>query len=107
MAYSPAPDDRRIFLELAKQGMSARKISRVTGWSRPTVSKCLREAGFDPRRKTPYYGPEDRPPEPSFDYEAEMRLCDLETARIWESLSPEVQERYWEIEEAQQQKRSK
>src|SRR3954453_23370011 len=100
MGPPPAPEDRARILELAEQGVSARQISQLTGWSRPTVSKILRlEGGHDSRRKPPR---KVEKPAPTFDLAEEMRKCDEETLRYWQSLSEETKRKYWEIEHQQQ-----
>ncbi len=94
MARSPDRDDKRIILRLAEQGVSARKISKITLWSRPTISKVLQQEGFDPERKVfPGSSGAGEHQEEAFDFKEEMRKVDEETRAWWRTLTPEQQDR--------------
>jgi hypothetical protein len=86
MARSPDPDDKRVIVRLAEQGISVRRISKLVRWSRPTVSKVLQEQGFDPNTKRVASGsPEGGGVEaPTFDYEASMKQADTDAQASWE-----------------------
>jgi hypothetical protein len=84
---SPGRDDRAVILKLAEQGVSVRRIAKITKWSRPTISKVLAAAGWDPNTKRVATGsPEEGggSDTPTFDYEAEMARADADAQASWE-----------------------
>ena len=94
MTRSPDRDDRAVILRLAEQGVSVRRIAKITKWSRPTVSKLLRQEGFDSRTgKLPTPLGAAEAPEGGFDFEAEMSKVDEDTRAWWRTLTPEEQDR--------------
>jgi hypothetical protein len=94
MTRSPDRDDRAVILRLAEQGVSVRKIAKITLWSRPTISKVLQQAGFDPTKgKLPTPLGASSAPEGSFNFEEEMRKVEEETRTWWTSLTDEERDR--------------
>jgi hypothetical protein len=93
---SPDRDDKRLILKLAEQGVSVRRIAKLTTWSRPTISKVLAQEGFDPNTKRVATGsPEGgggADHAPTLDFEEEMRQVDRETQNWWDGLSHETQD---------------
>jgi hypothetical protein len=83
-----------VILRLAQQGVSARRISKITLWSRPTISKVLAAAGFDPTKgKLPTPLGAQEAPEGNFNFEEKMREVDEELKQWWGSLTDEERDR--------------